>query len=330
MTRAKRFVTLSVVSGIGIVVISAFLLDRESSAILEGEILTSYARFSTTQARPLLGDIAVVSMIVNEVRLADPAARSSAAAHTWFDTTVEGGMSRVSQMQLAAEARVEIRSVPNTSILEVELHCPERCRGFRINNTGRHETSIPGSQPLRSNTSRSYLLEPAGDRVSMVLNPAPVRPLVLAKAVRIATLEFTDIENLDNSVESSSQSVSSILGGKYRLPAYDSEWEDLQTGIPLTFAIRDGTINRLEAHGDTLRITFVARISSGTHGSAPLARALIPLRIRLLAHQNPLVLLFTGFVTVGTVFGALLRILWKGLDRGPDTPEGLPDSERAP
>jgi hypothetical protein len=329
MTRAKRVVTLIGVSGIGLAGIIA-LLRPASSAKLEGEIFTSYARFSTTRVTPLLGGIGVVSLKVEEVRLDDPAARLSAAARTWFDTTVEGGMSRVSQMQVPAEARVEIRSVPNTSILEVELRCPERCGGFRINNTGRHETSIPGSQPLRADTSQSYSLEPTAEWVSMVLKPADARPLLLAEAVPIGTLAFTDIEHSDNSVESSSRLIGSILGGKYRLPEYDSEWEDLQVGTWLSLALRDGTINRLEARGDTLRITFEARISSGTHGSASVVRTLIPTRIERYAHQPPpFVLLFTTIFAVGA-FATLARDLLKWPRRGPGAREGLPGSEREP
>lgn len=334
MTRVKRAVTLFIVSGTGagIAIAGIFaLLSPASSAILEGEILTSYARFSTTRLTPLLGEIGAVSLVFDGVRLDDPAARSSDAAATWFDKALGDGMSRVSRIQLPESTHVEIRSFPNTSFVEVVLRCRTRCENIRIDNTGRHEISIPGSQPLRAQPSPRYSLEPTAERVSIRLEPADAGWLRLAQAVPIGTLAFTDIEHSDNSVESSARLIGSILGGKYRLPEFDTEWEDLQAGTSLSLALRDGTINQLEARGDTLRITFKARISSGTHGSAPVVRRLIPMRIQRYSPQHPLVLLFTGLVALGAAF-ALMRSLplrkWLGFS--PDAREGLPSSEREP
>jgi len=218
MTRAKRAVTLIVVSGIGIAGIIAFLLHRVSSAKLEGEILTSFARFSTTRPTPLLRGIGVVWLSVDGVRFDDPAARAFAATTTWFDSTVAGGMSRVSGMQVPESTHVEIRSVPNTSFLEVVLRCCTPCSDIRIDNTGRHEISIPGLHPLRVHPPPSYSLAPTAERVTMMLKPADAQRLLLVEAVPMGALVLTDIENSDNSVESSSRSVSPILGGKYRLP----------------------------------------------------------------------------------------------------------------
>jgi len=321
MTRAKRDVTLWVLSGIGVGgIIIAFLLQPVSSAKLEGEILTSFARFSTTRATPLLEGIGVVWLSVDGVRLDDPAVRTAAAATTWFDSTVAGGMSRVSGMQVPAGTHVKVGSVANTSLLEVELRCPTRCGNLRIDNTGQHEILIPGPHPLRIHPPPRYWLKPTAERVTIVLKPADARGLLLAKAVPMGALVLTDIEDSDNSVENSSRTVNPILGGKYRLRESGSQWEDLQAGTWLSLAVRDGTINKLFARGDTLQINFEARISSGTHGRTPVAQTLMPTWIEWLGNQHSYVLLFTSFIAL-VGFAVVVLELRKMLRRGTDTPE---------